>query len=316
MRIFCDDTSIFNSRHQPSYRQLAKCFVRASEGQHTLIIVNIEEILRSDFFAKAVAPMDQLEWEELVIRATLASDVEDRAQEPGSRPQGVHAYLGSRRVPTDNACCFALTPLDIGEWAEAPLCLLLENDRDWSLLEAAARAYGAHRIEDSFLRRWLVVDGRGGSGEVLNSLRGRGANDRFFVFIDSDRPARGGPLSPTAEAIKIECQRVPWVPCRITRKREIENYIPRSVLEARVYGLKQRRSWAGEAQRGRLALVGWLKLTDEERCFDDLKARFGEGVTRAALADLQNPRKCGADDLKNDDDGELGEILREIEAYL
>jgi len=69
-------------------------------------------------------------------------------------------------------------------------------------------------------------------------------------------------------------------------------------------------------QKARLALVGWLKLADEERYFDDMKARFGEGFTRAALADLQNPRRCEAGDLKNQDGGELGEILREIEVYL
>lgn len=56
----------------------------------------------------------------------------------------------------------------------------------------AIRQELANKVEDSFLRRWLVVDGRGGSGEVLNSLRGRAANDRFFVFIDSDRSAKGG----------------------------------------------------------------------------------------------------------------------------
>jgi hypothetical protein len=230
MKIFFEDPEVFDGLD--TRRELQRVFFRAGIGQHTIIVPDQDRFLQSVFF-RSVAEMDRAEWEELVQRTGY--DEMDRTEEPGARPISFHASVGRARGARSATCKFALTAAEVGDWAEQPLRLLMENERDWVLIEAAARAFGRATIEDAYLKHWIVVDGRGGGGEVLNSLRGRGRHERLFAFVDQDPHPITRERSKTSRLIEGECMRDPCVPHHVTWKHEIENYVPQSILSPRVF---------------------------------------------------------------------------------
>lgn len=316
MNIFCGDPEIFD---QPGARRsLVRMFLRVAEGQHTLIAADVERLLASSFF-RSIAPEDRVEWEELVRRTLSRFEQEHRDEEPGARPTGIHASVGSSRGARGAGCLFALAVEEIGEWAERPLRLLMENERDWSLLEAAARVFEVLSVEDAYLKGWLIVDGRGGCGEVLNSLRRRREMDRLFAFVDQDPDTKTGARSSTVKAIEDTCREEPVVPYHVTHKREIENYVPGTILE--LHALKERKPSAKRAKRPRpgskhAGLVLWKQLSPLEKDLDDLKKRFGKDLMEKAIRDLRDPNVCLANDFIERAGAELGEVLRSIEAHL
>jgi hypothetical protein len=298
MKIFCEDSGIFEEPQ--ARRQFQRLLFRVSEGKHSLILRDVDGFLKSSFLAQE-SEVDRQEWEELILRASFASELENRTEEPGARPTGIHASVEKTRGKRTAACRFVLSMHEIGDWADEPLRLLLENDRDFSLLEAAARAYGFSEIEEAYVQKWLVVDGRGGCGEVLNRIKHRGDNERLFVMVDRDPDPSTGKQSSTSVAIERECKREPRVPFHVTKKREIENYVPEAILAIYVY--QGMRSSATRARRPGLntkqaLFLEWKALSDAGKDMDDLKKRFGESLMENAVKDLRNPQRCTAEDFK------------------
>jgi hypothetical protein len=315
MKLFCEDPEIFEL--PGARRSLMRMFLRVSEGQHTLI-ADVERLLGSSFF-RSIAEADQVEWEEIIRRTLSRFEEEHRDEEPGSRPTGIHASVGKSRGLQSASCRFTLAVNEIGEWAEQPLRLLMENERDWGLLEAAARVFEVLSVEDAYVKAWLVVDGRGGCGEVLNSLRRRQKKDRLFVFVDQDPDTKTGKRSSTVRSIEEACREEPFVPCHVTQKREIENYVPGSILE--LHALPDRKSSAKRAKRPKPGskhafLLAWKKLSHGEKDMDDLKKRFGKDLMEKAVRDLRDPNICLPDDFIERAGDELRGVLRFIEAHL
>jgi hypothetical protein len=299
MRIFCEDVGIFDDL--TARRQLKRLFLRVAEGQHTLIIQDIDRFLASAFLAHE-AEIDRREWEELVQRSSFASDLENRTEEPGSRPSVIHASVGKVRGTRTATCRFSLSISEIGEWAEQPLRLLLENDRDVTLLKAAARAYGFSEIEEACRRKWLVVDGRGGCGEVLNRLKRRHADERLFVFADRDPDPVTGKRSSTSVKIESQCVLDPRVPFHITMKHEIENYVPEAILALHVFkGMhhSKKRAKKPRPNTTHAHFNKWKVLSDDAKDKIDMKKLFGEAFMEKAVQDLRDEGKCNAEDFKD-----------------
>lgn len=316
MRVYVGDASVFGVGHRHHYAELRRLLLRAAQGQHLLVVADVDALLSSDFFAQAAAPIDRPEWTEVLERAAFAADIEDRDTEPGQAPGHPFAFLVGDRVHVGESgdlhaamahCAFVLTPAESGEWAEQPLRLLLENTRDWLLIECMARAFSVASIEDAYLRGWLVPDGRGGAGEVLVTLRARQRLDRLFAFADSDRTNSCGAPSATAAAIAAECAVDPRVPFHLTERRETENYIPTRLLNDLVHA--RRRKDRGARQR----LREWLALSEDERHHDDVRARFGDALTDEALDEM---RRCPLEWLANAGGAEIRQALAHIEDHL
>jgi hypothetical protein len=90
---------------------------------------------------------------------------------------------------------------------------------------------------------------------------------RVFVLLDSDRAARGADLGQTAKDVQAivnklnESLPAPWrIRPVVLLKHEVENYLPKEILQAR-YG-------------GRPAFNDWLQLSDEQRDYIDIKQHF------------------------------------------
>lgn len=316
MKLYVEDLAVFED--QAARMSLMRMFVRAALGQHSLVVSDSARVLGSWFF-QSVAEMDRQEWSELIQRTLGAHDAENRTEEPGARPKGIHASIGVTRAKRTATCRFPLSASEAGEWTERPLRLLLENNCDWSLIEAFARACEARTVEDAYLQGWLVADGRGGCGEVLNSLRGRVERDRLFAFIDQDPDPVQRKPSATCRAIERECREDPFVPLHVTEKHEIENYVPRAVIEPLVFqgkkpSKKRARNPAPRSKHARL--LEWDELTDAQKDMDDLKARFGKALMEKAIEALGG---CDAKDLlerAGNDGKELRDLFAKIEEHL
>jgi hypothetical protein len=233
MRVVIKDIQqIFNSQERECYQQLSRLFSRVAMGQHLLCIEGEpDEIIESDFFLQAVAPMDRVEWEELVRRSLYAIDTlypENDSMVCEADTLFPKAFLSlyvetkSKQVP------WHLTPCNVGEWAEQPLTLFLENTDDWKLFEGFVRAFERDEIQLSLKRKWLKIDGRGGKGEVLKSVQRIQGDERIIVFIDSDRTS---PFESESDVAKKTERQAKFQPCHISSKREIENYIPDFIIQ-------------------------------------------------------------------------------------
>lgn len=127
MKVRIDSLDVFNGGDQEVYGQLQRLFQRAAQGQHELVIAEPERVRESDFMAVACARMNRVEWEEMVLRITAA---------PAFAPERPCrcAVVGTSQSVRGGEVAFALAPEEVGNWAEQPLRVLLENARDAALL--------------------------------------------------------------------------------------------------------------------------------------------------------------------------------------
>jgi len=142
MKIYCDSIAVFE---EPEHHGLQRLLSRVRLGHHTLILDDLEGFYASRFFALAVAPADYMEVRELLDRQEPA--LGDRSLDPGRRDSGPRAEL----VPVALSVyvcrrdgqfpAWQVDPSNVGDWCEAPLRVLLENDADWQLVACAARVY-------------------------------------------------------------------------------------------------------------------------------------------------------------------------------
>ena len=130
-------------------------------------------------------------------------------------------------------------------------------------------------------KKWIVPDGRGGSGEVLNAIRTAVPAARIFAVIDSDRETADGPPAQTAALIEqAGGDRV-----YMLKRRELENYIPDSIWTALVPKptMKTKGDRAKERKAAKeVGLYRWL-TRQLDVSVDTLRRNHGqEAVDRVA----------------------------------
>ncbi len=277
MNIYCDTLVLFEE--ETEHRELERLLMCVRRGQHNLLIDDLDRFYASVFFLRAVTPANQIEVRELLNQQDPA--LEDRGIDPAARTQGPRAELVAVALP-ERACrrdgAYPVWEIDratAGAWSEAPLRLLLENDNDWQLVEAAARVYerpgAVHALKNGFLQR----DQRGGKSEVRKSVESCLPAERVFVLMDSDRITVGGPEDREQQAIRELVKTRPNALPFILAKREVENYIPESIWRDFVEQKRTRShtkyvtdvEWANK-------LRTWTRLPDAEKDVADLETHF------------------------------------------
>jgi hypothetical protein len=285
VRIYCDRPELFEE--EGDYRELERLLMCVRRGQHTLLIDDLERFFASSFFVRAVAPASQLEVQELLNQQDPA--LADRGIDPAVRTQGPRAEL----VPialSERSCrqegahpVWEIDRATAGAWSEAPLRLLLENDNDWQLVEAAARVYDRPRSVDALNKGFLKRDQRGGKGEVRKSVESCLSAERVFVLIDSDRTHVGGQEDREQQAIRKLAKTRPNIFPFILAKREVENYIPETVWRDAV---EKRRTQSHtkylEDKEWAKRLRTWSALSDIEKDFTDMEKYFPEAKQQVA----------------------------------
>ncbi|NMO15473.1 hypothetical protein HPC49_10840 [Pyxidicoccus fallax] len=140
--------------------------------------------------------------------------------------------------------------------------VIVENSgSDGAFLKAMMRAFGRDELAKALKRQWWEIDHAGGKGEIkrrLIELFQKGIpKDRILVFADSDRMFPGH-RSETVELLE-EISRDHQVGVIVLHKREIENYLPVSALQA----ARQKNTYRA-----------FLALSVEQRDHYDMKSGF------------------------------------------
>jgi len=306
MIIVCEETEIFSEQHSDSFKQLQRMFIRATEGQHTLYFSDREAVLDSDFFKRGVAPIHEEEWKEMVQRTAYAPDRENWTNDSVLVTEKIHARLSLYERETDDICLWCILPCEVGNWAEMPLKVLMENRRDWSVIEAAIRVYDKQRIAEAYAQGWLEPVGCGGKGEVLPAIKWQPAKARLAVFVDSDKESPDDPIKKEQKNIKRECESRK-IPCHILEKREIDNYIPDQIF-------KEISQTANSRQRDNIR--EWEQWTDEQKNFKDIKTYFTKKITQKSLESMKDSNNLTVAHLEERAGKELKQMLDCMEEYL
>lgn len=258
MQVEIADSAVFGK--EEARASLQRVLMRAREGQHTLIVGDVDGFLQSPFFTRSVAEADREEVAELVRIGQAGGGLIDRGLDP---------YAGARAsVVTDGELSVADThqwrvPAELaGEFLEAPLLLVVENEADANLVWGAARVYEAETVLEARRHgeRWLRVDPRGGSGGVLDRARSTRPVERVFVIHDADHGDPTGEARAT-EIIKARNGR-PWMVVWTWKKREADNYLPAVLL-------------VKATDRRKAGYRAWSRMEPAERDRIDMAQLFG-----------------------------------------
>jgi len=310
MLIICEEEDIFSENNTAVFDQLQKLFIRAAEGQHTLYLSDPEYVLNSDFFKCGVAPMHREEWKELVERAAYSLDREDWTIDSETIIEKIHARLSSTEYETNNYCRWCILPGEAGDWAEMPLKVLMENRRDWSVIEGAIRVYNNQKIQEALYRRWLEPFGCGGKDEILPAIYFESSKARLAVFMDSDKESLSAQIGESQEKVKNKCNEKK-IPCHILYKRAIENYIPDQVFEE----LSQN---AERIQKGKIER--WVALPEDQKDFDKcrnhFKSRRAKTILPEAVLAMKDSSALTVADLEDRVGKELFDMLECLENFL
>ena len=290
MMIRFERGDLFDCRDPKVYAELQRLFMRVAQGQHRLDVPEPEKILTSDFMKVGCAAMNRVEWEELLTRAW--ETFSDTQAEPEH-----YALVRRPRAAVGGCVAYALLPSEVGDWAEQPLRVLLENAHDHVLLTVAERVCNAEKLKDARERQWLVYDGRGGCGEVKNTVE-RSANlDRLFVVADSDRTEWKGQEGSGARSIRAACghkDRSHRIEVHVLTRRELENYVPQLIWETVIAAQPraQKIEQPSAAQQRRVHVYRWLERRLEES-IDWLRGKYGdEAVRHVAMAIGKQARRA------------------------
>ncbi len=155
-----------------------------------------------------------------------------------------------------------LHPTHAKKCLEAPAYVLVENsESDGSFLDAMIHCFNRQQLQDAQTEVWWHYEHLGGFGEIekrLNELLGRTTGPpRIFVVVDSDSEYPGH-VSRTAAKVRETCEKYN-IPLTILNKRNIENYIPLSLLH-----------YANRITKFR----AFKKLTQDQRDYYDMKHGF------------------------------------------
>jgi hypothetical protein len=321
MRVFIPDAAVFEN--PAAFQSLHRLWTRVCRGYHELVVADADAVLESDFAKRGVAPYERREWEELVRFGVLDLDFRERAAEPGQAPGRKHVMVvAAAQVPRSRQCLRTLSAEDVGDWAETPLRLLVENSADFSLLLGAARVSEPAPVVNTWLElavqsKALDLDGRGGCGEVWSTLRDipklTSADVRLFIMLDSDRTSEGADVGPAQQNVKrlvdelhLNSPQQAEVHFHLLTKREVENYVPWALL-------KSEFSSTPTAKR---AFRGWVKLTAKQQDYADLKKLFGEGPMKACMKTMSEGRTFTLADLEQRAGEELSELLEALRERL
>jgi hypothetical protein len=210
MRVFIPDSSVFEL--PKAFESLQRLWRRVCRGYHDLVVADADAVLESDFAKQGVAPYERREWEELVRFGVLDLDFRERTAEPGQAPGRKHVMVvAAAQVPRSPQCLRTLSAEEVGDWAETPLRLLLENNADLLLLLGAVRVSETAPVVSTWLElavqnKALDVDGRGGCGEVWTTLREipklTSPDIRLFIMLDSDRTSEGADVGKAQHNVK------------------------------------------------------------------------------------------------------------------
>lgn len=265
----CIDPAAFEHNGRAERLQLQRLLMRVRLGQHTLLLADVDAFLASEFFNVAVAQADRVEVAELLTRQR--PELADRSEDPAALPSGPYAELSQisvtpcRRVGAITV--WAVDPSNAGDWAEAPVRLLLENDGDWTLFTVAARIYGRPAVVEAERNGFLRKDQRGGKDEVRKAIKSAHLLERTFALLDSDRIEVGGAVGSTQQSSLTAAEELPQVTLFILPKREAENYVPSEVWADLVPKGTHNRDAVRNYRR-------WKQLSDEEKDVADLEAYF------------------------------------------
>jgi len=280
MRVCIYDLTLFDCGDHGIYVQLQRLFARAAIGQHQLDIADPEHVISSNFMQVACATTNRLEWEELISRTTVTPFAT-------TITPARCAVVSNTPVPGPANAAFRLTPSQIGEWAEQPLRVLLENDRDTVLLLLAARVSSSNQLSDALREGWLKPDGRGGTGEVGRAVQSSGTNERIAVLIDSDRDDPSVVESRKAASIRADCA-LADIPIHVLRRRELENYVPESAWSLLLS--RSRPSTSPRRAKGRderAALIYRRLIRTLESSQEDIVRKYGQDAFDTVLKALQ-----------------------------
>lgn len=281
MRVRIDDIGLFECGERDVYSELRRLFDRASQGQHELELDDPEQVLASDFMKIACAELDRATWEELLLRTPAG------AFDPAERSKP-YAVVVSEGHGTSQDAAFVLTPNEVGDWAEQPLKVLLENLSDDVLLRLAARLAPESRLQSALNGGWLKPHGCGGTGEVKKAVEAAKPTERLFVIIDSDRNSPDDDDSPIALKIRAICSPSRHIEVHVLRRQELENYVPDAIWEKLIRSnrspTKNRNNKADE-QREILAYQ-WLVRRIEPH-LPEAQRKFGIKATERIMEDLK-----------------------------
>ena len=162
--------------------------------------------------------------------------------------------------------------------AKEPLTILVENrDSDGAFLRRVVM-----ELDEPLSRLWnrptepIRFDSVGGKGQMAQEVRNRTRRPRptrLVAVIDSDRKGKNDQESREARALRRVC-RNSGLPCWVLAKREAENYLTRSLLDARPN--------TGADHRQRVAT--WDRLSDDQKNHLDMNNGLSENPSESERA--------------------------------
>lgn len=311
MIVICEEIEIFSEVFKQYFKQLQRLFIRAAEGQHILFFTEPEKVIGSYFFKQAVAPMDEKEWEEMVVRTSYALDKESWTTDSFTVFEKLHVNLSAKEGDMDTFCLYCVLPEEAGTWAEMPLKVLMENISDWAVIKGAIWVYDKQVLKEACEKKWIEPYGCGGKDEIMKAVkRNSNSKTRLAVFADSDKVSPDAEIGDTQKKIKIECEKRK-IPCHILEKRMIENYIPNRIF-------KEIAQKADPVQRKKIE--EWEKFPDEKKNFGDpknhFKSRKVKSILPFALETMGISDNFTKSDLEDRAGKELKQIINLLEKYL
>lgn len=317
MKVYLSDSSVFDDIG--CFDSLLKLFIRVRSEVHGLIVHDMDGLRQSRFYRDGIPEYQKLEWREWIERQSLDMDFRWRSSEPGARPDAFHADV-VMCTPVLRRHYREISVWDVGDWSNRPLRLLLEDDSDFALWVGAARAYDAcAKDSNSWLElavgTTLLVDGRGGCGNVWATLKEASpearVGDRILVIVDSDRGHPDEELkSPLRNILAAEAQ-FHEAKCIVLNKREHENYIPASHFQQALPIGRKEPEIAMRKKFGE-----WKRLSDVEKDFDNLDARFTKKWVVEVLKGMSSAETFTAAELDRRAGSELREVLQIIRERL
>ena len=135
----------------------------------------------------------------------------------------------------------AIQPQQAAEYVSTPLAILMENrfSDGGIFLNTVLDVLGPDEMNEQrkIAPNSICYDSPGGNGELpklvvdyARRAKAKGIPIRAVVFTDSDGTVPGE-IQQKARRVQQACEKE-GLPCRILRKRTIENYIPDEVLDA------------------------------------------------------------------------------------